>query len=303
MTEGVRSRPAHRVLEEIETGATLATGTTVGVNEAIHTGNMSSELDAETLGSRPPGIFDRSAGGDRYRHIERDLLAAKYWYTFDEGGGDIVSDQTGVGSEYGELRDDVSWISDSRHGNGINSVSDFGDDGYEGYIPVHHSIGGNTGPLPSFTVCAWIRGERASTGSEVVLSYDDDEWFTFLFDDGGGFVKTLIAYESGGVEAIQAGTDSDVYDQQWHFIATSYDRNEDRCFVYVDGEIIADESVPGSFGYGERRFGVVGRRSNASSFDGDVRGSGFESQLDELRYYQHRALTKTTLDAIYNGNA
>lgn len=143
----------------------------------------------------------------------------------DEGSGDTVSDASGNGHN-GSIVGDVAWAN-GRFGEALEFLDNAGS---RVEIPHDDSL-----TLAEWTITAWVKLNTPSSGDWAVIVVKDpaNGIQDYALDlDGGGRVFAEVT--SGGSWS-DCGSSTAVYDDNWHFVAASYDGSTLR--VYVDGNM------------------------------------------------------------------
>lgn len=282
---------ADKILENIETGASLNSGTTVGGNTAIHKGNMSTELDADTVGGLDSTTLNRTASSSKDRHLERELLGLQLWHPFESLAGGETDDASGV---QGVTQLNGSWSSISgKYGNAI----DFGtSDDFAGTRLVYDKGGGAL--KHGLTVCCWMNISGSSSGDRYI-SCDLSDWWG-LWDDTGGDVQWRVN-DSGGNATVVTDTSRTL--DTWEHWAGVVDIPNTEIRLYKNGSLSASTSFDSSWGSGSvTRYVNINSGSEDNDFNKVQSGLSPDVSYDDVRVY-HRTLSQSTIQDIYNNNA
>ena len=149
-------------------------------------------------------------------------------WLFDEGNGKTIKDASGNGHD-GEIVGAVEW-SDGK----FESALKF--DG--GHVSVPHEDNMN---LVEFTITAWIKVPKILAPYQMIAGKEawPDRNYSMWIIPG---VMTFGFTTPGAAQDIQVGS-QEVIDDQWHFVAGTYDENN--LTPYVDGEMLAQRGAAG----------------------------------------------------------
>ena len=205
-----------------------------------------------------------------------------------DDGSVKVPDTSGAGNN-GLVQGNVSLVADDTFG----SVLSF--DGNSSYLAVENFTYSAANSVPAITVIAWVKTSVANQA--VIASWDRSEfWRLAVGNDQNQTQKRVFwATSTPSNQAHDSYGDTDVADDEWHFIAVTYDSVAGAKSIYVDGvldgtlEIITTNE---SLGYQDvTRYGFIGVGSEADSFDGTKSPADyFSGRMAHFRIYE-RALT------------
>lgn len=279
---------ADEVLQNITTGASLVSPTSSGGNEAIHKGNMSSELDASTVGGKTPGALDRTLDSGITHNLDINDFGLVHWYPMVRGSGSEISDFSNHGLDANISG--ATWTGGPSGGNALH----FEPNDYA-YSGVNTPI---TGRSPR-TVCFWAKTPKDSTW------YNNNEQWAAWVDfperevDQGSFMVVPYSSEVGGNVALHfwssncsAGQTIESFGlNTWHFFAG---RMTGQGFqdIYVNGTVEGTSSFTPDTPAGPLQ---IGRRHYSGNYYcfGDIA---------DVRVY-NRYLSDAELNEIMNGNA
>ena len=150
------------------------------------------------------------------------------YYSFDEGGGNTVRDESGNGND-GELKNNPRWV-DGKFGGGLQ---------FEGgsyvEIPASNSLHGNIFKEGQFTVCAWIKptlsGDQwqhiwrsvAQSGTQDTLFLNVDGRLSWRGRVGGSW--TVLCETDPGL----------ISTEDWFHVAVVGDKSKFK--IYLNGEL------------------------------------------------------------------
>jgi hypothetical protein len=185
----------------------------------------------------------------------------------DEGDGDTLADASGNEHD-GSFVGDLGWA-DGKFGAALEFL---GNAGSRVEVPHDDSL-----TLEAWTISAWVKLMPAGDWTVVVVKDPANGTQNYSLDmDGGGRVFAEVT--SGGSWS-DCGSVTTVFDDEWHFIAASYDGSTLR--VYVDGNMENEQD----FGAGDVNTAPVaigGRMDSSQPLTGIVDDIGlFSAALDE----------------------
>ncbi len=119
----------------------------------------------------------------------------------------------------------------------------------------------------SFTVEFWMRSSDTSSGQKLLVDKshgfgDSTGWF-FQSDSGNGFIDFGLGNGSFPVVTSQA----DLFDDQWHHLAGTYDG--DTIEFFVDG-VSQNDRVVGTYLSNDRDIRIGSARNNGRFFNGRI---------------------------------
>ena len=187
----------------------------------------------------------------------------------DEGEGDVVADTSENGHD-GTIVGNVDWV-DGQFGTALDFL---GEAGSLVEIPHDDSLA-----LEEWTITAWAKLNSPPGGdwAVIVVKAVGNGIQNYSLDlDGGGRVFAEVTSGGGWSDCASVTT---VYDDEWHFLAASYDGTT--LMVYVDGEMEKEQN----FGTGDTSEAPVtlgGRTGNSQPLLGVVDDIGlFSAALGE----------------------
>jgi len=197
------------------------------------------------------------------------------WYKLDEPSGDRAVDWSGYGN-HGLLVDDPQPVpgfdGDALNFNANNTR-----------VALPQTLSG--GDYTEVTVCAWVRTSISDT--QTIISFDRDEYWQLEINGAAGAGDLgFTVYPPDSDSRVDIAGDTRVDDGQWHHVAGVFDNGH--MTIWVDG--VSDAfpvDTEATFGRRDNtRYGFIGSRSNASSFNGDI-GSPyvFNGDIDDVRIY------------------
>ena len=144
------------------------------------------------------------------------------------------------------------------------------------------------GAIDAVTVMVWVRAKNPDNGARIV-SWDRSEAYSLQWM-GNGRLGWATTGPDGEIHDLWGKRS--LRDGQWHHVVATFDAETGRKRIFVDGELDhAGKAHDGrGLGSGVRRFGFLGRNSEASAFNGEGH-SGFEGDLAEVAVW-HRALSE-----------
>ncbi|MFV2060807.1 MAG: DUF6701 domain-containing protein [Gammaproteobacteria bacterium] len=167
-------------------------------------------------------------------------------------------------------------------------------DGNNDYVALP---GGFPNLTNSFTITAWINAAQINNDQRI---FADDEsnngGFAFSLGDGG---NGKLRFFSRGINPIILDTTSAVITRnQWHFVSAVHDVTAKKRSIYVDGNLVAQDSTAYSNSWGtDNGQASIGGETNASG-EANPRWR-FSGNIDELRVY-NIALTGTEINDVKN---
>ncbi|MFV1982857.1 MAG: DUF6701 domain-containing protein [Thiohalomonadales bacterium] len=167
-------------------------------------------------------------------------------------------------------------------------------DGNNDYVVLPASFPSLSG---SFTITAWINASQINKDQRI---FADDEnnnsGFAFSLGDNG---NGKLRFFSRNISPVILDTATAVIIRnQWHFVTAVHDASAKKRSIYVDGNLVAQDSSA----YG----GTWGTDGGVASIGGEVDGSSeanpnwrFRGNIDELRVY-NQALTGSEVNEVKN---
>jgi len=221
--------------------------------------------------------------------IKSDLVS--YW-KLDDGSGPPARDS--VGSNDGTLKGDAKWA----EGWVIGAVELDGDDDY---VDCGEGTVFNTVCRDVITLTAWVKANPAAGpdwGGVIMRGYgylygDIEPFDTFAMyyhrpNERMGFKTNSTSPEW---MASPDGSATDLFDEEWHHVASVYDGAEK--VIYLDSVEIVRGAATGRIGIGEG----TGRVLLGGGRDVEPMVIEFGGRIDEARIYD-RALTQEEIVAV-----
>ncbi|HCO96531.1 MAG TPA: hypothetical protein DIU00_21765 [Phycisphaerales bacterium] len=221
--------------------------------------------------------------------IKSDLVS--YW-KLDDGSGTTARDT--VGSNDGTLKGDAKWA----EGWVIGAVELDGDDDY---VDCGEGTVFNTVCRDVITLAAWVKANPAAGpdwGGVIMRGYgylygDIEPFDTFAMyyhrpNERMGFKTNSTSPEW---MASPDGSATDLFDEEWHHVASVYDGAEK--VIYLDAVEIVRGAATGQIGIGEG----TGRVLLGGGRDVEPMVIEFGGRIDEARIYD-RALTQEEIVAV-----
>lgn len=244
-------RSAEEILEEIETGADLAAPTTVGGNETIHKGNMSSEMDTDTLDGEHSSDLNRRSTSTLLRHLDLNQFGLYNWYPLVFGSGSTAYDHdTGPGDAIHGTIDGASWDTSSSQIGGASLSFDGSNDIVE--------INDNP-ESDNRTLSAWVNLSGFGSGSPVICGTPGEHFIQYADDGSGNLQFRYVIYDSG--TQYDSGWNAAYSTGTWHHVAGTYDGSTIKVLIN------------GSLGNSTSHTGTVDQTSNVAGI-GALRSSG-----------------------------
>lgn len=186
-------------------------------------------------------------------------------YTFDEGSGTTVADQTGNGLS-GTVTAPAAFSSDTYDANASTASLDVGS---TGFVQISNGLGIANN---NFTIAEWIKTTSALTQMYTVGNAPGGNGYRFGVSSGR--IRFLIG--NGTLTESTCGTRS-VNDGLWHHIAGVYDRTalEFRC--YIDGAYVGTVALASNYPNISDVPGKIGKPPCCSNVD---------AKLDDVRIYR-----------------
>ncbi len=211
------------------------------------------------------------------------------WWMFDEAAGTNALDRSGRGNHV-KLFGATAWTAPGQQG---DTALDLAEGGYGAINNLSYSDPNNA----ELTVAVWMR--TSDPNDQYILSFDRNEYYRLeVSGNGAGLGRVGWDLMAGGVQ-IDYGSATRVDDGLWHHVCGVFDNGA--ATIYIDGiaepvAIPVSGSVFGTtFGTGNIRYGLIGRNSEATEFDG-AQGVGvpITGDIDDLRIYD-RALPEAEI--------
>jgi hypothetical protein len=203
-------------------------------------------------------------------------------WLFDEGQGDVTSDS--VGGHDGSIVGDVDWTSDGKFSNALEFS---GEPGSRVEVPASEEL-----TLETWTITAWARLNPPLTNEWAIIVVKDPangfQNYSLDLNPAGN----LVAEVTSGGQWSDTVSFTSVYDDEWHFLAGSYDG--EFLHVYVDGELEAEQEFgPGDLN--DAPLAIGDRLDNSQPVLGVIDDVGlFRSALseDDLALIRDQGLSK-----------
>lgn len=171
-----------------------------------------------------------------------DMDASGVW-RLSEGEGSTAYDSSPNG-HHGTVNG-ATWDTDVPEG--IDYSLEFTNDSIDlGYI---------YSKLDIFTVCGWIKPDKASDRNPILSNENNQSGFTLRTDNSSGVIA--IGNGSGYDQA----TGGSISDETWHFVLATYDGNT--LELFVDGNSVATSSSSGISKSSDNLF--IGQKGNSNS--------------------------------------
>lgn len=151
-------------------------------------------------------------------------------YAFKEPGNNVIGDASGKNTSI-EYSKDIGLVyginSDALYLNGSNQSISFSNDFFE------------NGLTNSFSIYFWLRNLGKDTiKSKLIGSKEDNCGWEIYFQDTG-LVFNMID-SNGNEKNIYL---SDVSNNSWHYITISVDRLKEQLLIFIDDNLVANESI------------------------------------------------------------
>lgn len=223
------------------------------------------------------------------------------YYTFDDGGGEVLNEQTGTGSD-GELfnfeDDNSQWVAGQ-----IGGALAF--DGIDDHVIAAEAPLAET----ALSVSIWGYANEAPQWASLVKNWGQSLVGQFHFGLGPGDGDTLnIFVTTGDGSAFNAGTDVDPIElETWEHYAFVANPADELVTLFRNGELVDEQFYDGTFTDtpNSEAIGIGVKTTN----EGDQADTGaccpgyWDGMLDDLGIW-HRALTPEEISEIYtNGLA
>ena len=200
-------------------------------------------------------------------------------WTFDEGQGATAVDWSGHGN-HGKLEGNPQWVD----GYELGALElDGSDDVVE--VPLQPSITFEQGD--SFSVLLWTKTQATPTPQDgIVGNYrtsTDPFWLLIANTDGGA---TMYVRDVGRAHSTVIASPSKINDGNWHHLAGIRDQQTKRLCLYVDGQLVVEESDE-----------TEDINSGQSIWIGDHLNRYYDGLIDNLRIY-NKALTVEEISQV-----
>lgn len=196
---------------------------------------------------------------------------AALMYPMDKNNETMVKDYSANGF-HGSING-ATWSSEGKIGgcyyfDGQSSIDD-----------VDYCFSGST--VDDVMIEAWVKTNE-STGT--ILSYDREKYCDL------GLVNGKVRWSTSSSSTVDTIGSQIISDNQWHYIAASYNSFSGMSNIFVDGILDVTESshtIGSSLGNGECPDGEIGKGTNA--LDETIFSTGFEDQLEEENWKEHNS--------------
>ncbi|NVN96567.1 MAG: T9SS type A sorting domain-containing protein [Bacteroidetes bacterium] len=207
-------------------------------------------------------------------------------------------DSTGNGNDgivYGAT------LTTDRFGN-PNSAYSF--DGISNYISLESNSKLNL-DSSSRTICAWIKTPSSSTQSILSKQKRKTPFTGYCFDyneySNKGLVFAVVEDYSTN-QYIKAISSENLADDNWHFVAATYNSKEGNMRLYADCQLLTDTSVFGLNGNYDSDFSCSLEIGSRGKNDGYNTGSlFFHGKIDDIKIFK-RELSIEELNNLCTGN-
>jgi len=154
-------------------------------------------------------------------------------WLFDEEGGNIAEDSSGNGRD-GEILGNVE-----RVGGQFGKALSFPGQN-DSFITIPHDDGLNVG---AFSITAWIKGAVTGQQFQVIVTKGSEAttygYYLILYASPPQF--NIAGFTPSPQDWKEAFGTTDVRDDQWHFMAGTYDKKSLR--IYRDGEMEGELAI------------------------------------------------------------
>ena len=201
-----------------------------------------------------------------------------YW-TFDEGSGDVLKDQSGTGND-GKINGKPKWVEGK-----IVKTIEF--DGVDDFVLVPNNDSYNFNKSASFTITLWInyvaKGDWAGPlqkfngGYPFKVEIDTSNVLYFAIYDGTNFPRADIGNVNG----------------EWHQCCFTRDAKRKKLTAYLDGKLKqeSDDTTTGEIANAADLY--IGARKPGNTIT-------YKGMLDEIAIY-NRLLTEDEIKQAANG--
>lgn len=222
------------------------------------------------------------------------------------GTGTVVSDLSVSGNDL-TLVNSPTYVSSTPKHLSFDGANDYGWLANLNY--------GSSNTISEMSVFAWIRTDRASSGTInayssdnwAILDFDRSEVFNVYLNGQGQLSWSGKAGNNGGI----GGTYFDIVgveqlnDNAWHLIGVTYSVTDQEIVMYVDGAVDETFTANGNLnalGTGRStRYGIVGDGSEASSENGNRNNIYYDGDIASILFYENTALTAQQAADMWNG--
>jgi len=174
-------------------------------------------------------------------------------------------------------------------------------DGTDSYIALDLNYNSVTA-ISSMTVAAWVKvGPNSGDGDWSILDFDRSEYFNFSIESGYKLRLSTNSDNGGGINDFQS--DTDIGDDEWHFVVGVYDGVDKH--IFIDGILDKSTSNPhGSNRLGAPivRYAFIGTGSEAVTFNGNKNdGRIFNGNIANVWYFESSITDLNDLNELSKG--
>jgi len=154
------------------------------------------------------------------------------WH-FEEGTGTTPDDDSGNDHDFtfGAGAAAPAWIADGKYGSAISY--DGGD-----YLTKADDVDFDIAAANSFSVGFWMKSANtADAGNDVLMTKEskDAPYAGWVIRSSGSDKAQFYIIDTPAGNLPMITGDTDIYDQEWHFVVAVRDVDEDKIYLYVDG--------------------------------------------------------------------
>ena len=271
-----------------------------GSSSIVFDGVLSGPEEQEEPPEIPPSIFSMPISTLRTNSVDEDIICyssfitpninpvLSYIYSWeaDRGGGFTPITSLLMPFDYNSEEETQDYSGNNPNGtiygatwesNGVVGGA-YSFDG-EDYISLPYCFDEDF--LDRLTVEAWV---KTSETSGTIVSYERDNYWELAIS--GGCVKWTTNASDGTVDVNGV---TDISDNLWHHISTTYDSVTGDCNIYVDGILDTTENAhtPGEvLGSGDTPIGFIGKGTGSADRE-TIFSTGFETQTEKNFWSQH----------------
>ena len=222
------------------------------------------------------------------------------------GTGTVVSDLSAGGNDL-TLVNSPTYVSSTPKHLSFDGANDYGWLANLNY--------GSNNTISEMSVFAWIRTDRASSGTLnsfdssnwAILDFDRSEVFDVFLNGQGQLSWAGRAGNNGGI----GGSNFDIVgveqlnDNAWHLIGVTYSVTNQEIVMYVDGAVDETFTANGNLNAlgtsRSTRYGIVGDGSEASGANGSRNNIYYDGDIASILFYEDTALTSQQAVDMWNG--
>jgi len=271
-----------------------------GSSSIVFDGVLSGPKEQEEPPGIPPQIFSMPISTLRTNSVDEDIICynsfitpninpvLSYIYSWeaDRGGGFTPITSLLMPFDYNSEEETQDYSGNNPNGtiygvtwesNGVVGGAYSFDD--EDYILLPYCFDEDF--LDRLTVEAWV---KTSETSGTIVTYERDNYWELAIS--GGCVKWTTNTSDGTVDVNGV---TDISDNLWYHISTTYDSVTGDCNIYVDGILDATENAhtPGEvLGSGDTPIGFIGKGTGSADRE-TIFSTGFEIQTEKNFWSQH----------------